>query len=360
MASFPSPLGDLTDTMRPAPGSPLRGSAAFAERERSVRREGAGRSPALWCGAVATLPRVTAGLPTMRVEHPDEFLTGEALAEVARAYEDAGFDGCHVTDHPAPDARWLDGGGHHALDPFVALSFAGAATTTLHLQTYIYVTAYRNPFLTAKAALSLDLLSKGRFTLGMAAGYLKPEFGALGVDFDERNELLEEAIDVMKLAWTGEPVAYEGRHFRARGVRMAPLPYSRPHPPLWMGGNSTRAIRRAVEHCQGWAPFRSGRIATSTRTASVTGVEDLVPRIELARRLAAEIGRTEPLDICFSAGDNEGGPDGAAAHRAELERLAEAGVTWVSVGFDDHRTATRAEVVDRARRYADEVLSPLR
>ena len=304
--------------------------------------------------------RVTAHLPTTRVDRPAEFLTAEAVAEVASALEDAGYDGCHVTDHPAPDARWLDGGGHHTLDPFVALSFAAAATTTLRLQTYIYVAGYRNPFLSAKSALSLDLLSGGRLTLGMAAGYLKPEFGALGVDFDERNELLEEAIEVMKLAWTGETVSYQGRHFRARGVRMCPAPVADPHPPIWMGGNSTRAIRRAVESCQGWAPFRSGRIADSTRTASVTGIDDLVPRIELARRHAEVVGRTEPLDICFSLGDNEGGPSGNAAKRAELERLAEVGVTWVSVGFDDRPGSTRRQVIDRGRRFADEVLGPLR
>ncbi len=310
--------------------------------------------------SVSSHPKITAGLPTTRFREPAEFLSGEAVAEVAASLEEAGFDGCHVTDHPAPDARWLDSGGHHALDPFVALSFAAAATTTLRLQTYIYVAGYRNPFLSAKSALSLDLLSGGRLILGVAAGYLKPEFGSLGVDFDERNELLEEAVEVMKLAWTGETVSYEGRHFRARGVRMQPRPVATPHPPIWMGGNSTTAIRRAVETCQGWAPFRSGRIADSTRTASVTGVEDLVPRIELARRHAEAIGRTEPLDICFSAGDNEGGPDGSDAQRRELERLGEAGVTWVSVGFDDGDTPTRRQFIDRARRYADQVIAPLR
>lgn len=306
------------------------------------------------------VPKVTAQLPTTRFTDPNEFLSAEAVTEVAAALEDAGFDGCHVTDHPAPDARWLDGGGHHALDPFVALSFAAAATTSLQLQTYIYVAGYRNPFVSAKSALSLDLLSGGRLTLGVAAGYLKPEFGALGVDFDERNELLEEAIEVMKLAWTGETVSYEGRHFRARGVRMLPRPVADPHPPIWMGGNSTRAVRRAVESCQGWAPFRSGRIASSTRTASVTGLEDLVPRIELARQHAATIGRTEPLDICFSLGDNEGGPAGGAAKRREMQQLAEAGVTWVSVGFDDEVGGTRRQVIDRVRRFADEVMAPLR
>jgi probable F420-dependent oxidoreductase len=309
-------------------------------------------------------PSVTAGLPTTRVDAPDEFLTGDAVAEIASAFEDCGFDGCHVTDHPAPDARWLDGGGHHALDPFVALSFAAAATTRLQLQTYIYVAAYRNPFLSAQSALSLDLLSGGRLTLGMAAGYLKPEYGALGVDFDERNELLEEAIEVMKLAWTGEDVAYQGRHFRARGVRLAPRPRADPHPPIWMGGNTTRAIRRAVEMCQGWAPFRTTVDTANTRTSSLSSVDELRAKIAVVRRLCDETGRTEPLDICFSAGLS--GAEGVPADRkrAELEELAEAGVSWVSVGFDTfvHPGAapTRRAVIDQARRYADEVLSTLR
>lgn len=302
-------------------------------------------------------PKLTAGLPTTVAEAPDEFLTAEAVAEVARAYEEAGFEACHVTDHPAPDARWLDGGGHHALDPFVALSFAAAATTTLGLQTYIYVAAYRNPFLSAQSVLSLDLLSGGRVTLGVAAGYLKSEYGALGVDFDERNELLEEAIEVMQRAWTGEVVAFEGRHFRARGVRYRPTPRATPHPPIWMGGNSTRAIRRAVTSCQGWCPFRTSEHATGTRTARLKDLDDLRPRIALARQVAEEIGRTEPLDICFSAGG--GSP---AAVRDELEAMAEAGVTWASVGFDNLAggpTPTRREVIDRARRFADEVMGPL-
>src|SRR5258706_6741633 len=175
------------------------------------------------------IPRLSfsAELPTSRIDAPEEFLTQEAVAELARCAEQAGFSACHVTDHPAPDARWLDSGGHHAMDPFVALSFAAAATSTLRLLTYVFIAAYRNPFLSAKAAMSLDVLSGGRLILGTAAGYLRPEFGALGVDFDERNELLDEALEVMRSAWTGDVVAIAGRHFRARGLRMQPSPTSR-------------------------------------------------------------------------------------------------------------------------------------
>jgi probable F420-dependent oxidoreductase len=299
--------------------------------------------------------RVAAELPTTAVHAPGEFVSGEALAEIASTYEEHGFDACHVTDHPAGDVNWLEHGGHHALDPFVALSVAGSATTRLRLLTYIVVAAYRNPFLTAKSALTVDVLCGGRFILGLGAGYLKAEFRALGVDFDERNELLEEAVDVMKLAWTSDSAAYEGRHFNARGVRMLPRPIAQPHPPIWIGGNSYRAIRTAVERAQGWAPFPSAGIAQTARTADIGGLAELAPRIEWARNYAKEVGRTEPLDVCF------GGPhalqfDGKRS-QDQLQQLADAGVTWVTVGF---RGATRREYLDDARRYADEVLSPLR
>jgi probable F420-dependent oxidoreductase len=287
---------------------------------------------------------VAVELPTMRVDQPEEFLTAEAVEEIARAAEDAGYAACFVTDHPAGDARWLDTGGHHALDPFVALSFAAAATSRLRLLTHVYIPAYRNPFLTAKGALSLDVLSGGRLILGTAAGYLRPEFGALGVDFNERNELLDEAIDVLRLAWSGEDVAYHGRHFTAKAVRMRPAPLSRPHPPIWMGGNSFAAIRRAVERCEGWAPFPSAGIARATKTAELLGLDDLRPRIAYARKHAEATGRTAPLDICWSLRTSDG-PSG-------LGRLEDEGITWATVGFP---ATDRSSYVDALRRFAEHV-----
>jgi probable F420-dependent oxidoreductase len=283
-------------------------------------------------------------LPTMHVDPPEQFVGADAVAEIARAAEEAGYAACFVTDHPAGDATWLDTGGHHALDPLVTLAFAAAATTRLRLLTHVYILAYRNPFLTAKGTLTLDVLSGGRLILGVAAGYLRPEFGALGVDFDERNELVDEALEVIPLAWSGQDVAYQGRHFRARGVRMRPTPVSRPHPPIWMGGNSRIAIRRAVESCQGWAPFPSAGIARASKTAEVAGLDDLRPRIAYARAHAGAIGRTEPLDICWSAG--------SGADATHLDRLAAEGITWATIGFP---AKDRRGYIDALRRYADQV-----
>jgi len=128
--------------------------------------------------------------------HPynPELVNGAGIATVAAAAEAAGFHGFGFTDHPAPSQRWLEAGGHDAVDPFVAMAFAAARTTTLRLIPNIVVLPYRNPFVVAKSGATLDFLSDGRFTLAVGVGYLKREFDALGVDFDERAALFEEAL----------------------------------------------------------------------------------------------------------------------------------------------------------------------
>ena len=141
--------------------------------------------------------RASLGLPT---HQGGELSSAAAIAAMASGAEAAGFDAVFVTDHPFPGDRWLATGGHHALDPFVALSFAAAATRDLRLHTNLLVLAYRNPFLSAKAVATLDSLSEGRVIVGIGAGYLEPEFEALGVDFAERNELTDEAIVALRAA----------------------------------------------------------------------------------------------------------------------------------------------------------------
>ena len=238
--------------------------------------------------------RFSVQLPTENVDATDEFLSAEAIGEMARAAEAAGFDACFVTDHPIPGTRWLAGGGHHSLDPFVALSLAAAATTRIRLQTNVLVLPYRNPFLAAKAAASLDVASGGRLILGVATGYLESEFEALGVPLEERNELADEALEVMVESWRGRDVRFKGRHFIARGNTALPRPAQRPHPPLWVGGNSKRAIRRAVEYGQGWLPFPTpAKLARHIRTAVIESLDDLDERIAYAREHAAAVGRSE-------------------------------------------------------------------
>lgn len=297
------------------------------------------------------------GLPVDRVDAQAEFVTGEALAEMARAAEAGGFDGVYVTDHPAPAAEWLATGGHHALEPMVALSFAAAATTTVRVHTNLYVAAYRSPLLAAKSLASLDVLSGGRLVVGLGAGYLEGEFAALGVDFATRNQALDDAIALMKLAWTGEPVRGPGASPDAEEVVVQPRPLQHPHPPLWIGGNSKAAIRRAVQTADGWSPFANPSYASRTATAEIGSVDDLARRLVLLRDLAEEAGRTDPLDVCFTPVHlvTHGRRYEAEALLDELGRLSALGVTWVTAQF---RARTRAEWLDQVARFATDVVGP--
>src|SRR5271168_978420 len=180
-----------------------------------------------------------------------DMLDSGPVGELAVVAENAGWDGFSFTEHPAPGLRWLETGGHQTLDPFVALGYVAAVTSRLRLLTYLSVLPYRNPMLLAKAAASVDILSGGRFILGAGTGYAKAEFFALGVDFEERNALFDEALDVLPLAWSARPFSYEGRHFSARDVIAKPRPAQDPIP-VWIGGNSRLTIRRVAERAQGW------------------------------------------------------------------------------------------------------------
>ena len=194
----------------------------------------------------------------------------DALMTCALAIEAAGFDACFVTDHPFPSRSWLETGGHETLDPFVALSFAAAATRRLRLHTNCLIPAYRNPYLTAKAVASLDACSRGRVILGVAVGYLEAEFEGLGVPFGERARRLDETLWAMKAAWADE---LPDNIVRPRCVQQ-------PHPPIWAGGNSSAAIRRAVDARQR-LESRSRpvpRTAAAVDTASITDVATLAQR----------------------------------------------------------------------------------
>ncbi|MHB8450452.1 MAG: LLM class F420-dependent oxidoreductase [Mycobacteriales bacterium] len=304
--------------------------------------------------------RVSLGLPTHRVDLGNEFVSAAGIAEVAFAAEGAGFDAVFVTEHPYPGREWLASGGHHALDPFVALSFAAAATTRLRLQTNLFIAAYRNPFLAAKTVATLDALSGGRVILGIGAGYLEPEFAALGVPFEERNDLADEAIAAMTAAWSGEPVTWQGRHFHAPGNQMLPRPGQLPHPPIWIGGNSRRAIRRAVELADGWVPMPSpARAARLLHTPGLASLDELQDRLDYAAAHAAAVGRDRPLEVAFMpAGLNlfAGAAIDPAVVLAEVTALVAVGVSYLLVNLP---AGSRRELLDAIERFGAEVLPRL-
>ncbi|OBI80944.1 LLM class F420-dependent oxidoreductase [Mycobacterium sp. E740] len=285
--------------------------------------------------------------------HPynPELVTGKGIATVASAAEAAGFHGFGFTDHPAPTQRWLQAGGHDAVDPFVAMGYAAATTSSLRLIPNIVVLPYRNPFVVAKAGATLDLLSEGRFTLGVGVGYLKREFAALGVDFEERAALFEEALEVIRGIWTTDDFSYQGRHFTADGITAHPRPVSDPHPPIWIGGNTVAARKRVVAYGDGWCPFAApAQLAQTARTATMDA-EILASGIDDLRRRFDEAGRDwSRIDITFtnpdggSPGSDDFNPD---AYLSGLDKLAGIGVTWVQVGLPGDSLAHVLETIDR-------------
>ena len=311
--------------------------------------------------------KINIPLPFDRTNEPVQFLTMAAVQEVGAAVERAGFHAGLVTDHPCPTGRWLDTGGHHAQAPFVMLALLAAVTTKLRLQTGILVLPYRNPFIAARDAATLDRYSNGRLTLSLGAGYLKGEYRALGVDFEKRNELMDEYMRALKSSLTGEEFAFEGTGYKAFGNRILPGPVQKPHPPLLVGGNSHRAIRRAVELGDGWNPFftvksaaaaeATGRGANNvTRTAAMETEEDLAAGIAYMREHCEKTGRKELPEVILGSITSPGEKWSTQQLVDRLSRFGELGVSGAAISVDGH---TRREWCDNAERLGENVIAKI-
>lgn len=300
------------------------------------------------------------------IEHPvgqpgcaPELYGPEALPRFAQAAEQAGFDTIAFTEHPAPSAKWLHGGGHATLDPIAALSFVAATTARLRLMPFLLVMPYRNPLLAAKSIVSLDLLSGGRLIVGAGGGYLRSEFGALGVDFAERGALFDEALNVLRGVCTSDNFRYEGMHFKASGVVMTPAPVQRPHPPVWIGGNGRNARRRVARAGDGWAPLiASAELATTTRMPAITTVAEMAAAIKDLHDLLVEAGRDPAaVDILVQSHGHSGpfGPDLSVEQvRDHIGELSEIGVTQ----FLTRTSGSSVEAaLDGLVRFGEEIIS---
>jgi probable F420-dependent oxidoreductase len=260
-----------------------------------------------------------------------DLLDAGPIAEVSSTAEAAGWDGLAFTEHPAPSARWLAGGGHQTLDPFVALAAAATATSRLRLLTYLSVAPYRNPSMLAKTAASVDKVSDGRLILGLGTGYQRSEFFALGVDFEERNVLLDEALDVLPMHWSGERFSYRGSHFEARDVVARPRPVQAPIP-IWLGGNAKRTLMRVAARCQGWMPLVGpAEVSVTARTPHLATPADIAAKVAELRDLAGERG--DLLDVASPYADATiaDPTKDVERHRDAIGSIESAGASWMIV-----------------------------
>jgi probable F420-dependent oxidoreductase len=292
------------------------------------------------------------------IAHPYDpaFVTKDALTRFAQTAEKAGYSGIAFTDHPAPSDRWLKQGGHDAVDPFAALSFIAAVTETIRLIPNIVVLPYRNPFIVAKSVATIDALSDGRFTLSTAVGYSKSEYRALGVDYDSRNDLFDEAIKVLKGIWSQDDFGFEGANFFAVGQTANPKPANIP---IWIGGNSGLARSRVAEYGDGWNPFLAPKnIAGAAKTVVLETAEDLSRLLEDLWQKVDAAGRDRSaIDVSF--GTPKGGSPGKASfnateHLEGVAELAELGVTWTATGVPGDSLDHALETLEQ---YGAEVIN---
>ena len=247
------------------------------------------------------------------------------IVELALLAEDAGWDAVFVWDHLA--FAW----GVPSADAWVSLAAVAQATRRIRIGTAVAVPPRHRPASLASAVASLDLLSEGRFVLGAGLGGVEAEFAAFGDVADPviRAAQLDESLDVMARLWSGEPVHHNGEHYTVDGVTLAPTPVQRPRVPVWIGGASRPALRRAARW-DGW--LAGGDDQEGRMTATPEHVAADIAYI-------AQHRGPEPLEVALTG---VSAPGSQALFRA----YADAGVTWWLEHLHDGR-GTPAEVMDR-------------
>ncbi|MGA3147278.1 MAG: TIGR03619 family F420-dependent LLM class oxidoreductase [Acidimicrobiales bacterium] len=274
----------------------------------------------------------------------------EELAQVTLACEAAGFFYVGVCDHTFIPSRLAGAMGTTWYDTIATLGWLAGITTDIHLLSHVYVIALRHPLRAAKEFATLDVLSGGRVVCGVGAGHVAEEFELMGPEFDHRGSATDEAITGLAAGLATEYPVLDGARWKASDVGLKPRPVQSPRPPIWVGGSSPAALKRAARFGDGWLP------------------QSLGPNVELLgtlRRLRDEFRDGAPLDIGGIADPIYVGtppdrlelPKGTVAGPADLvaaylRPFAEAGVGQVQVRFPSR---SAAELCDQIATFGREV-----
>ncbi|MFM7143775.1 MAG: LLM class F420-dependent oxidoreductase [Alphaproteobacteria bacterium] len=282
----------------------------------------------------------------MKVGIPLFMLRHEQLVPIAEAAEQAGLESVWMPEHLVFPAvvrsryPYAEDGAPPSirpetplLDPLIVLAQVAARTSRLRIGTNVYVLPLRHPIAVARMATTLDVLSGGRFSFGVGAGWLEEEFEAVGADFARRGALVRESVRAMKALWTEEVPEFRGKTWSFGPLRFEPKPVQKPHPPILVGCESEAALRRAAAIGDGWYGVRH----------SPQSAGEVVARL---RAHLAEAGRADlPFEFTVST-------SAATLDRDSLRRFEDAGVDRV-VALPWSRAR---EAEDSVRRFADRLL----
>lgn len=291
----------------------------------------------------------------------------DLLVRLARRAEQAGLDGIWVGDHVVfprqmprtyeytANATYFQQSTDDALEAISVLTFLAGVVSRPRLGVSVLVVPYRNPVLSAKVLTTLDVLSKGRLVVGVGSGWLEGEFEALGARYADRGAVTDEYIEIYRKLCTEPFPRFEGRHYRFAEIGFCPKPVQRPWPPVWVGGNTEAALRRAARLGDGWHPLG-------------LRPDEIPPRLERlqvhcravgrdARDLVLSLRTWMHVDDGQSLGDLQAGQGSLVGRPGEivdlLHRYEDVGVTDVVVKPLDIRSAEAFEA--QAERFLDVV-----
>ena len=294
----------------------------------------------------------------------------EQLRNVAQRAEALGYDHVWVSDHIILPKK-VDSFYPYAEDgvatfkpdepyyePLSALNFIAGCTQRVRLGTHVLIIPYRNPVLTAKILSTLDVLSGGRVILGAGVGWMEEEFQAMGLDtYKDRGAVTDEYLQVYKELWTKEDASFDGKYYQISDTGFEPKPVQKPHPPVWIGGHSGPAVRRAAKYGDGWMPI-------GLRPPAILEPEELAGKIARLRKLTVEAGRAEDaVALTFSTGvvfNDTAGSSRAWMHgnpdqiASDLRQYQDLGVSNFIVNFQG---GTVPELQENMERFSREVIT---
>ena len=293
----------------------------------------------------------------------------DGITGIARSGEKLGFVAATIADHivfpTAVASKYpYDASGNHpstgdAIEPLSLMAFAAGATQTLRFITSVLILPHRNPVLAAKMIASIDVLSRGRVTLGIGVGWLREEFEALGAaDFDRRGAVSDEYLAIFKKLWSPGPVEHQGEFYSFPPLRCEPLPVQKPHPPIWVGGHSKAALRRTARYADGWHPIGTVATAELRPPEFAALLDDLKRMTEAAGRDYADItiafvARLHEQAAASDAADRMPFTGSAQQLLDDVEAYRKLGVTQLSFDF---RAPTLSQTLDRMDWFAREIM----
>lgn len=301
--------------------------------------------------------------------------TAENLKALASAADRLGYEFITVSDHivvpqkidhnypysETGEFRWTAEGNPDCLEQFAMVAWLAAVTERIRVMTSVAVIPHRNPVFMAKALATVDVLSGGRLTVGCGAGWMHEEFRALNLPpFEARGKVTNEYIEAMRIAWTDPNPAYQGEFVQFGNVDITPRPVQNPHPPIWIGGESMPAIRRAAALGDGWYPFGSNpKFRMDTVETYRTRLAKLHAEAEKRDRDPASI--TLSYNCAFHSAEEAEHVDGgrqmftgsAQLRIDDIQKFAGCGVSNMIVNVSANDLT---EMLDRMEEFASNVM----